>query len=60
MPGTFRRFGETMPSLIRFLVTIGILVGIVYAGMWALVFYAHPVPREMQVRIPADKINPPN
>lgn len=47
-----------MPSLIRFLVTIGILVGIVYAGMWALVFYVHPTPREMHVRIPADKINP--
>ncbi|WP_193174706.1 histidine kinase [Oricola nitratireducens] len=47
-----------MPSLIRFLVTIGILAGMVYAGMWALVFYVQPVPREMQVRIPADKINP--
>jgi hypothetical protein len=47
-----------MPSLIRFLVTIGILVGIVYAGMWSLVYYVQPTPREMQVRIPSDKINP--
>lgn len=47
-----------MPSLIRFLFTIGILVGMVYAGMWALVFYVDPSPREMQVRIPNDKINP--
>lgn len=47
-----------MPSLIRFLVTIGILVGMVYAGMWSLVYYVKPTPREMQVRIPSDKINP--
>ena len=47
-----------MPSLIRFLFTIGLLAGMVYAGMWALVFYVQPVPREMTVKIPADKINP--
>jgi len=47
-----------MPSLIRFLVTIGILAGLVYGGMWALVYYVQPTPREMHVRIPADKINP--
>jgi hypothetical protein len=47
-----------MPSLIRFLVTIGILAGIVYAGMWSLVYYVQPTPREMHVRIPSDKINP--
>ncbi|QKV20150.1 histidine kinase [Oricola thermophila] len=47
-----------MPSLIRFLFTIGVLAGIVYAGMWALVFYVDPTPREMQVRIPANRINP--
>lgn len=47
-----------MPSLIRFLATIGILAGLVYGGMWALVTFTHPVPREMSVRIPANKINP--
>ena len=49
-----------MPSLIRFLFVLGILGGMVYAGMWALVFYVEPVPREMTVRIPSDKINPQN
>lgn len=47
-----------MPSLIRFVVFIGILAGLVYAGMWALVFYVDPQPREMSIRIPADRINP--
>jgi hypothetical protein len=47
-----------VPSLIRFLFVLGIFGGMVYAGMWALVFYVEPVPREMTVRIPSDKINP--
>lgn len=49
-----------MPSLLRFLFFIGVLAGLVYAGMWALVFYVEPTPREMTVRIPAEKINPDN
>ena len=49
-----------MPSLIRFLFVLGVLAGLVYAGMWALVFYVEPTPREMSVRIPADRINPDN
>ncbi|WP_421856718.1 histidine kinase [Oricola sp.] len=49
-----------MPSLIRFIVFMGILAGIAYGGMWALVLYVDPVEREMTVRIPADRINPDN
>ncbi|MCI5075194.1 histidine kinase [Oricola sp.] len=47
-----------MPSLIRFIVTLAVLGGLVYGGMWALVLYVDPTPREMTVRIPARTINP--
>lgn len=47
-----------MPSLIRFLFTLAVLGAILYGGMWALVLYVQPNPREMSVRIPADKVNP--
>ncbi|MCI0465629.1 MAG: histidine kinase [Beijerinckiaceae bacterium] len=46
-----------MPSLIRFLVIIGILAGIVYAGMVALVTFVEPQPREMTQTIPPSKLN---
>lgn len=47
-----------MPSLIRFLFTLAVLGGLIYGGMWALVMYVEPKPREMSVRIPNDRINP--
>ncbi len=47
-----------MPSLIRFLFTLAVIGGIIYGGMWALVMYVEPKPREMSVRIPSDRINP--
>ena len=47
-----------MPSLIRFLFTLAVLGAIAYGAMWALVMYVEPHPREMSVRIPADKVNP--
>ncbi len=46
-----------MPSLIRFLVILGILAGLAYAGMIALVFFVEPVPREMTQTIPAARLN---
>ncbi len=46
-----------MPSLIRFLVLIGILAGCVYGGMFALTVFVEPTPREMTVKIPAKKLN---
>lgn len=48
-----------MPSLVRFLVTIGILAGIAYGVMFALVLYVEPKQGEMTVRIPAEKLNQP-
>lgn len=47
-----------MPSLFRFLVTIGVFVGLIYGAMYALVLYVEPEPREMTERVSTDKINP--
>ena len=47
-----------MPSLIRFIVFCGVIVGAVYGGMYALATFVEPNPREMTVKIPSKKINP--
>lgn len=47
-----------MPSLIRFLFMIGVLAGLAYGAMFALVLYVEPTEREMTERVPTDKINP--
>ena len=47
-----------MPSLIRLLVVLGIIVGIVYGSMVALVVFVKPEPREMSVRISTDRLKP--
>lgn len=46
-----------MPTLFRFLVTLGILAALVYGAMFALVAYVEPRQGEMSVRIPAERIN---
>jgi hypothetical protein len=46
-----------MPTLFRFLVTIGILVGMAYGAMFALVTYVEPKKGEMTVRVPLDKLD---
>lgn len=48
-----------MPTLIRFLTVIAILVGLAYGAMFALVMYVEPNQGEMTVRIPPDRLNPP-
>jgi hypothetical protein len=45
-----------MPTLFRFLVIIGVLVGIVYGAMFALVTFVEPGKGEMTVRVPLDKL----
>jgi hypothetical protein len=47
-----------MPTLFRFLATIGILAGIAYGAMYALVVFVEPKQGEMTVRIPSEKLNP--
>ncbi len=46
-----------MPSLVRFLVIIGVLAALAYGGMFALVTFVTPQPREMTQTIPAAKLN---
>ena len=47
-----------MPSLIRFIVTLAVLAGLAYGGMWALATFVEPGQREMKVRIPNSKLKP--
>lgn len=46
-----------MPSLIRFLLFIGILAGLVWGGMIALVTFVEPQPREMTQAISPARLN---
>ncbi len=48
-----------MPTIIRFLTIIAIIVGIVYGAMWALVLSVKPRTGEMTERIPVERLNPP-
>ena len=43
-----------MPSLIRFILVLGVLGGIGYGAMFALATFVQPKPREMSVTIPPD------
>lgn len=45
-----------MPSLFRFLAVIGVLAGLAYGGMIALVTFVEPQPREITQTIPANKL----
>lgn len=44
-----------MPSLARFLVVVGIIGGIVYAGVFAMATFVNPKPREISVPVPPDR-----
>ena len=46
-----------MPTLFRFLVTIGVIAGIVYGAMFALVTFVEPKKGEMMVRVPLEKLD---
>jgi hypothetical protein len=43
-----------MPSLVRLLLVLGILVGAVYGTMYALAYWYNPKPREITVSVPND------
>jgi hypothetical protein len=46
-----------VPSLFRLIVTVGLLVGIVYATMLALVAFVTPQPHEITQTVPAARLN---
>jgi len=49
-----------MPSLMRFLIVIGIIFGICYAVIYALATFVEPKPREITVTVPPDKFVKPH
>ncbi|CAO4140942.1 hypothetical protein DHODJN_03650 [Methylorubrum extorquens] len=60
-PARPRILGERpvpLPTLFRFLATIAILAGLVFAGMFALATFVEPTPREISVTIPPSKLQP--
>ena len=46
-----------MPTLIKLLVVIAVLTAAVWAGMYWLATSVEPQPREMQIRIPAERFD---
>lgn len=48
-----------MPTLFRFLVTLAVIAGVIYGAMYVLVMLVEPRTGEMTVRIPAERLNPP-
>jgi hypothetical protein len=47
-----------VPSLIKFLTIVGVLAGLVFAGMVALVSFVEPQPREMTQMLSPAKLKP--
>jgi hypothetical protein len=50
-----RREFQTMPSLFRFLLVVGILGGLVYGAMFTLAHYVEVTPRDITVSVPPDR-----
>lgn len=48
-----------MPTLFRLVTVIAILVALAYGAMFALATFVEPKKGEISVRIPSDKLNPP-
>jgi hypothetical protein len=44
-----------MPSLMRFLLVVGIIFGLAYAAVFALATLVDPKPRQITVTVPPDK-----
>lgn len=48
-----------MPTLFRFLSIIAVLCGLVYGSMMALAVLVEPRTRDVTVRVPSERLNPP-
>ena len=44
-----------LPSLVRFLIWIGVIAGLAYGAMLALVTFVEPQQREMSATVPTTK-----
>ena len=44
-----------MPTLFQFLAVVGIIGGLIYAGILALATMGEPQPREITVTVPQDR-----
>jgi hypothetical protein len=58
--GRGEQASDDMPSLVRILVVLGLLAGLAYAAMFALVNFVQPKPREITVTIPQDRLLKPH
>lgn len=47
----------TMPTLFRFLAILGIIAGLIYAGLYALATMVGPGSREITVTVPYDRFH---
>ncbi|WP_372424129.1 histidine kinase [Salinarimonas chemoclinalis] len=47
-----------MPTLFRLVVMLGLLAGVVYAGMWALALFVEPDVREISTTVPPTRLAP--
>jgi hypothetical protein len=45
-----------MPSLFRFLLFAGVLVGAIYGGLYVMAVFFEPVPREAVTAVPGVKV----
>lgn len=50
---------DAMPTLLRFAFFCATAVAIVYGIMWSLVVFVEPRERDVTVRIPSERVNPP-
>ncbi|WP_152975969.1 hypothetical protein [Ensifer adhaerens] len=46
-----------MPTLFRFLFFCGVIAGLIYGTMIALVTFVEPVERNVTVKIPSERVN---
>jgi hypothetical protein len=48
-----------MPSLLRFLIVVGVLFGVLYGIIFALATFIEPTMREITVTVPRDILTKP-
>ena len=48
-----------MPTLFRFTMILATIAGLIYGSMVLLVMFVQPREREVTVRIPSERLNPP-